>query len=479
MFNQMGASLAMVGILFGVLPFVQCAIKPITGALADKFQIPKTVFVICLVIVTVLFFSINFIPEMDRMPQQLMEVKMPENSTSLFYNVTSDKLTLMGCNQDFVNNATLTTCRLSCKDSDEPGLGFDFDDSGQYDIKNVTANMSTEWTSTQFFNGFQNASWHCDHFQLLTLAFVLDDNGSVWQSSDSITAGRLSNESFLLPCSAECLALSSKHKSEAIMEGSNYRLVWIWVACILIWGAMGTVVSASDAILLNLLGDQRDNYGFTRLFGSAGWGIISVVAAQLIDYASVGQPRQDFSPGFYIFFGLMIFDLLVTIPLTVEHCEKPKALVMEVLVLFKNVEFSLFAFATLMVGVVTGMMWTFVVIFVNELNAPQLVIGVNYAVECFVSEIPLFLVSGWIVNKLGHHYAMTLVLILSGLKALCYAFIYDAWYVVLVALLHGPNYAGFYATAATYASIVAPPGASMTLQSLIQGLFEGAGTYFF
>lgn len=85
-------------------------------------------------------------------------------------------------------------------------------------------------------------------------------------------------------------------------------------------------------------------------------------------------------------------------------------------------------------------------------------------IQCFGGELPFFFISGKLLKKIGHVNAMSLVLFGFGVRFFCYSLLTNPWYVLPVELLNGVTFGVFYATMASYASIVAPPGTEATMQ---------------
>lgn len=86
---------------------------------------------------------------------------------------------------------------------------------------------------------------------------------------------------------------------------------------------------------------------------------------------------------------------------------------------------------------------------------------------------------GWILKKIGHINAMSLVLFAFGIRFLLYSMLTDPWWCLPVELLNGLTFGIFYATMASYASIVAPPGTETTIQGLVGAIFEGIGKQYY
>lgn len=90
--------------------------------------------------------------------------------------------------------------------------------------------------------------------------------------------------------------------------------------------------------------------------------------------------------------------------------------------------------------------------------------GLAMGIQCFGGELPFFFISGWLLNKIGHVNAMTLVLFTFGVRLCLYSLLTNPWWVLPIELMQGITFGVFYSTMATYASIVAPAGTAATLQ---------------
>jgi hypothetical protein len=108
--KQLGFSGLLVGTMYTVLPISGLIAKPLFGCLADKFKIHKIFFILFQVILTVSFFTINFIPEVK-----------PSAKTTL----TCDKYTYLElCSKRLLTNIDFliiqnsiknnVSCHLSC-----------------------------------------------------------------------------------------------------------------------------------------------------------------------------------------------------------------------------------------------------------------------------------------------------------------------------------------------------------------------------
>ncbi|KAF6201647.1 hypothetical protein GE061_004040, partial [Apolygus lucorum] len=101
--------------------------------------------------------------------------------------------------------------------------------------------------------------------------------------------------------------------------------------------------------------------------------------------------------------------------------------------------------------------------------------GLVMGIQCFGGELPFFFLSGRILKKLGHVNCMTLVLFAFGVRFILYSLLVNPWLCIPIEFLNGVTFGLFYATMASYASIVALPGTEATMQGLVGAVFEGVG----
>lgn len=79
-------------------------------------------------------------------------------------------------------------------------------------------------------------------------------------------------------------------------------------------------------------------------------------------------------------------------------------------------------------------------------------------------KVNLLLFLGWIIKKISHVHAMSLVLLALSARFILYSLLSNPWWVLPIELLQGLTFGLFYSTMASYASVVAPPGAEATVQ---------------
>lgn len=140
--------------------------------------------------------------------------------------------------------------------------------------------------------------------------------------------------------------------------------------------------------------------------------------------------------------------------------------------MFLSVRCVVFFLWCVAIGLCTALIWNFLFIYLDELaehydNGTDYITtleGLVMSIQCFGGELPFFFMSGWILKRIGHVNAMSLVLFGFGVRFLLYSMLQNPWYILPIELLNGLTFGLFYATMASYASIVAPPGTEATMQ---------------
>lgn len=102
------------------------------------------------------------------------------------------------------------------------------------------------------------------------------------------------------------------------------------------------------------------------------------------------------------------------------------------------------------------------------------ILGLVSGVQCFLGELPSFFIFGWLIKKISHTNLMTLIPFVVGVRFILYSVIPNPWWALPIEILQGSLGLAF-ATMASYASIVAPPGTEATIQGLVGAIFEGIG----
>lgn len=257
---------------------------------------------------------------------------------------------------------------------------------------------------------------------------------------------------------------------------------WAFFMCLITsWVGMAVVVTVGDAICFEMLEDKPHLYGNQRLWGAVGWGSVSLVSGLLVDEFSRGKTYKDYSVLFYIMLIMILLDMLVSKKLKYTPTRMSTNILKDVGALLKSFRVVIFLTWCVVVGLCTALIWNFLFWHLEDLAASEegcdystwikSLEGFAMAIQCFGGELPFFFLSGWILKKIGHINAMSLVLAGFALRFFLYSILTNPWYVLPIELLNGVTFGVFYSTMASYASIVAPPGTEATIQVCLHCIF--------
>ncbi|XP_055536478.1 major facilitator superfamily domain-containing protein 6 isoform X2 [Wyeomyia smithii] len=480
--RQLGFSTVIVGTIYTVLPIVGMLVKPLFGVIADRLQRQKLLFLIFQILSAVPFFLIMFIPAI---PQESTVSFHCHETSNLRYCPPSgsylDKCLTDRIVEDQNSNATLH-CQMECQT--EPWM---WDTVCKYwqvkkycDATNIPSNRVLRLTGLTPMN----------HINLLDdcLFFILKEGE---MDGDRVPLYCPANTTdFRTNCQVKC---DNTEINEAITQSKIpdsevkglYQFWLLFLFLILSWAGMAVVVSVGDAICFDLLGDRPHLYGNQRLWGSVGWGIFSLLAGFLVDQFSNGKTTKDYTVVFYMTIIIIGFDIVVSSKLKHTQTRLSTNILADVGKIFVSFKVVIFFLWCILVGFGTAMIWNFLFWHLEDLASLQqgcdhtawikTLEGIVMSIQCFGGELPFFFLSGWILRKIGHVHAMSLVLLGFGVRFLLYSLLVNPWWVIPIEFMNGITFGLFYATMASYASIVAPPGTEATMQGLVGAVFEGVG----
>lgn len=466
--RQLGFSGTVVGIIYTILPICGMLAKPLMGAIADRFRLKKTLFIIFQVLTALALLPINHIPAV---PRQSHAHFACDRGAAVFD--TSSNNSAPRVDKCVVERLKVEKgegelrCEALC-----PSLGDQvWPPGGQ---SHFTAYISADKVDV------------LNNILFLPVDDVVLSNGTREKACLGLSS-RLSAACDLRcdsPTIVEAMEVSHV-QSLADAVGLYQFWLFLWLA-VSAWVAMAVVVSIGDAICFELLGDRPSQYGMQRLWGSIGWGLFSIIAGYMVDQFS-GQGSPDYSSVFNLMLAMMALDVLVSCTLKCSQQRMSSSIARDIGKLLVRPRIAVFLAWCVLMGMCTAMLWQFLFWHLEDLASRtaggsgcmppwiKTLEGLVMGIQCLGGELPFFFLSGYILRKLGHVHCMSLVLLGVGIRFILYSVLYNPWLVLPVELMNGVTFGLFYATMASYASIVAPPGTEATVQGLVGAVFEGMG----
>ncbi|XP_066138114.1 major facilitator superfamily domain-containing protein 6 [Euwallacea fornicatus] len=467
--RQLGFSSTIVGVIYTILPISGMIAKPFAGAIADRFHCQKYIFLFTQLLTAVAFISILYSPKIG--------MRETADFSCVFQNVSLQNIKEVTINSevfDRIHNQNIDIdCQLTCplSSNDLEVLCADWQLS-QYCGNNATSEII--FTAQMPLNQTQLL----DSIMVFRIANIKGEN--------QVFNPQCNMRNITSRCAVQCNHedVDNLLENNQIEDERSYRTYQFWVFLVLMitgWVGQAVNVSISDAICFEMLGDKPNRYGYQRMYGALGWGILTLIAGILVDVASVGKTYQDYTICFYLGASFLIIDFLASCRLKYAQTKLSSNITRDIGKLLVNIRVLVFLVWCVAVGMCTGLMWNFFLWLVEDLgnarNDPrvQTLKGILMGVQCLGGELPFFFLSGKILKKIGHVNAMSLVLLTLGVRFILYSVIENPWYFIPIECSNGLTYGVFYACMASYASIIAPIGTEATMQGVVGAVFEGIG----
>jgi MFS family permease len=241
--------------------------------------------------------------------------------------------------------------------------------------------------------------------------------------------------------------------------------------------------SLNDAISYELLGDKRHRWGRQRVWGTIGFGLIAAVSGPILDNVLREDGTTNYGICCYLFLGFMILSAMAAYGLTVPEHFNCSRMMKNIAALLREPPIVAFLTCLFLFGLFFGAIVAFLFWYLLELeeseyhNTHKVVCGLCLLMNA-ITEMPVLFFSGKVIKRIGEVSCLYIAFVAYGIRFLSYAFLMNIWLVLPVELLHGVTFGLMFPAATMYASRIAPPGMSATLQGLVSGIHFGFGKSF-
>ena len=441
-FKYLGLSAIYVGLLNGIRPLMQTVGAPLWGVIGDRFRIRKIIFIFAFIVMTVktmMFFVFR--------PGSTMCVVT-------YYNTSS---------KNIIRNETYVVKHNIIKRWANPN-----------EATMLFFNQNTDILK----QGGLNTLTSPKHFDIVNKGFTEMSNDMSIERKTRSKRDALGYEHSLAD---ERIIVKnyrdySVHYKIAYDDEESTR-IFFWILLLVICGDAfdAAVFTLADTSCLDTLGSE--NYGYYRLWGSAGWGIMSPVIGFAITHITrdyCGTKAGSYFIIFYFYLGFMYLGLLFGshFEFSYNHNDHVHQTVKSALL---NFHYGIFLFVTFYAGVCYGFLLYFVNWFIDGLGGTAIVMGTATACKSIMDVLGFFL-AGRIIDTLGHLNTVTISLIAYIGAFISYSYITEPWYAVPIEVLHAGAYALVWSASVSYLNKAAPAGSSATVQGILQGVYWGLGT---
>lgn len=513
--KQIGLSSTQTGIIYGFMPFVGFIIRPIIGALADKFQKHKLGLILSIGFTGVFYMLILVIPS-ETTSYVSVETKFSCNQyDSYIHDCYQNKS--KECPLGFENliNSVNKSHHKSNSSVQISIHGGQQNSSASYSIipspgadqSTPTFSCSMTCKPTTAFPGDvcftdQAELDLClgEHISPANLDFMIYD---ILSSTREITADRQSvgdiecrdfalnnvtigqrkywnmfcSHETEFNCHLKCDLGMTEQCVTTYAHVMRDKFILFLVIYLFANIAFAPVLSMGDALAYDILGaSQRGKWGKQRLFGTMGFMLFALSSTFIMYEISSSQKEIDFSVSFYIFGGLCGLAIVSVWMMSVSGNVSSKNMMVHFWSVLKHPEIAMFLSVIFFFGLCTGAIETFLFWYLEEETEGyfQVIPGFCLAIAC-LSETVLLYVSGTIIKRLGHLNCIYIVFIAYSIRLMSYSFLDGVYGVLPVEILHGITFGIMWASSTSYASIISPPGISATVQGLLGGIHFGFG----
>lgn len=268
-----------------------------------------------------------------------------------------------------------------------------------------------------------------------------------------------------------------------------YGTLTFWLFTILMClGTIGFNVtnSVSDAICFDMLGEKTMRYGAQRVWGTIGFGTTALISGILIHWFKLDSADavKAITPALIVMLIFGLFDVISIKWLKLPRfTNEGETIASKVTDLLRQKQILIFlCFATL-AGILDSFIIYYMFWYLEELaqktgymESIKLIEGCVVAAECLGGEIPIFLIAGKILKRIGYVHCLSLCFFMYFIRFGLISMIPNPWWLVFIELfMQGCSYALCYTCIVGYASEVAPPGTQATVQGLVAGMDDGVG----
>jgi MFS family permease len=415
-FKYLGLSAIYVGLLNGIRPLMQTIGAPLWGVIGDRFRIRKIIFIVAFVVMTV--------------KTMMFFVFRPESTLCVVTYYNSSK--------NIIRNETYVVKHDIIK------RWAPFENT----MDTVLFDKNTDISN----RGGLNAMTTPKHLNIV--------NKDVMEMSD---AESMADERTLVKNYHD----HSVHY-KLIYDDEESTRIFFWILLFVVCGDAfdAAVFTLADTSCLDTLGSE--NYGYYRLWGSAGWGIMSPIIGFTITHLTrdyCGTNTGSYFIIFYFYLGFMYLGLLFGshFEFSYNHNDHVHQTVKSALL---NFHYGIFLFVTFYAGVCYGFLLYFVNWFIDSLGGTAIVMGTATACKSIMDVLGFFL-AGRIIDVLGHLNTVTVSLIAYIGAFVSYSYITEPWYAVPIEVLHAGAYALVWSASVSYLNKAAPAGSSATVQGKI------------
>lgn len=227
------------------------------------------------------------------------------------------------------------------------------------------------------------------------------------------------------------------------------------------------IVSLADSATMFMLGEEKHRYGQIRLWGSVGWGLVALLAGNIIEQFGLDWPFYGYAIGMG---GALLVAITLHFPLQKTAASFKKG----ISTLLSSKNWMLFLLMVLLGGIGMATVNSYLFVYMGNLGLNNTLMGLALTIST-LSEIPVMFFASRFLKRFNPRDLLLASLIIIGARLLLYAVSTQAWQILLIQLIHGFTFPLIWMAGVSYADKVAPPGLSATAQGMFGSTLMGVG----
>ncbi|CAI6361482.1 unnamed protein product [Macrosiphum euphorbiae] len=290
---------------------------------------------------------------------------------------------------------------------------------------------------------------------------------------------------FVLVCLLSIIPGTTAKEEINDLDVIKSPIFWMFCTTIALIGMVAMAKAVlEDTICMDLLGEDKNNYGKQRLWGSIGWSLFAIISGACVDSYSAGQEYKTYAPGYGIALLCFLLDIYVVYNLKIVQENDTKTVASDVKKVFTEGKVLAFLLWVVFIGFFMSFIWNFVLWYLEYLSIKfhpetkswmKTLQGTAALVRCFGGEVPSLLFSSYILKRVEHTVILSIVFITFTFIFSLYTIIENPLWALPVELLNGITFGMSYSAAISYAALIAPDGAEGTLQGVVGTAYMGIG----
>lgn len=457
-FRHIGLNAVLTGVITGVRPFTGFISAPFFSFLADKTGCYKFILLLSLIMSVLSYFSLSFVAFV----RQAKEVQPMEHRTA---------------NTTFLERNSMKFSSLSSPVS------------GKTPPLTLTSEGGYSFGWNHHSNAGLNYSLYQRKFNGTNIGITQLDKSENFSGFPVLKSGKSPNHRPQFADSALSYSNQSLIHLNDTMVLSETTIFFASLALVILGDFFNAPVGAIMCSTI-LYWEGSSQFGKQRVFGAIGFGLGSYLTGIAID-KTVGfnyfqlshfkndgrsnEPNPNYLTAFFLYLGVnSILLMFVSCGLDVSRERKSKILMVHVKRILRRGIVVCFLIYVFIMGVVGGTIMLFLFWFLENLGASQALLGLSSAIMS-ISEVPIFPLCAKMINAIGHVGVLCLSLTCSIIRLICYTFLQDPWYVLLIEPLHGITLAAMWSTSISFAGAVSTPEVYTTMEGVITGFHYGLG----